>query len=213
MCANYKTANSVRKLLLSGERLEAGTEVYPGGTGWIVANVEPGEMRSATFGLLPHWAKPQLARSTYNARSETIAEKPSFRSAWRQRQLCVIPAQCIYEPSYECGKPVRWRIERVDGRSFGIAGLWERVMKDSATSLWSFTMITISAAEHPLMKRFHDPADEKRSVVILDDDDWDAWLMARTVDEAQSMLKPFDPDIMQTNPDPRISRAQQTSRC
>lgn len=50
----------------------------------------------ALFGLVPHWAKDlKISRSTFNARSETVAEKPSFRDAWKKGQHCLIPAQAI----------------------------------------------------------------------------------------------------------------------
>lgn len=64
-------------------------------------------------------------------------------------------------------------------------------------------MLTINADEHPLMKRFHKPGDEKRSVVVLDPEDYEAWLSARTELEARSLLQPFDPDMMVTEADPR----------
>jgi len=183
MCANYEQAKIIRQLRRLGAIENKPREVYPAGTGKIVASIEPSALIDATFGLMPHWAKPALARSTYNARSETVAEKPSFRSAWRNRQFCVITAQAIYEPNYETGKPVRWRIERADGESFGIAGLWERVMQGDHRSRWSFTMLTINTTEHPLMQRFHKPDDEKRMVMILDPDQYHGWLDGSLVTE------------------------------
>ena len=115
---------------------------------------------------------------TYNARSETVGEKPSFRNAWRNRQLCVIPVQAFCEPNYESGKAIRWRIEREDGKPFGLTGLWESRVGKESEPVWSYTMLTINADEHPLMHRFHKPGDEKRSVVVLDDDAWQDWLKA-----------------------------------
>jgi len=57
------------------------------------------------FGLAPNWARDlKLARSTYNARTETVATKPSFRNAWRQTRHCIIPADAIYEPDWQSGK-------------------------------------------------------------------------------------------------------------
>ena len=54
------------------------------------------------FGLLPGFAKELVyGKKTYNAKSETIAKLPSFRSAWRMGQRCVIPAEAIFEPYYE----------------------------------------------------------------------------------------------------------------
>ena len=58
-------------------------------------------------GLIPHWAKDtEISRQTYNARSETVDEKPSFRDAWRRAQHCIIPADWIYEPDWRSGKAV-----------------------------------------------------------------------------------------------------------
>lgn len=206
MCAEYEKAKLIRRAVNLGVGEGTKAQVFPGGTGQIITSAAPDHVLDATFGLLPHWAKPALARSTYNARSETIAEKPSFRSAWRLRQFCVIPAQAFFEPSYETGKAVRWRIERADGQSFGIAGIYERVMPAGEPSRWSFSMVTINATGHPLMDRFHAPGDEKRSVVVLDHDDWDAWLNARSESDARSLLLPIDPALMTAAPAPRPPR-------
>lgn len=112
------------------------------------------------FGLIPPWAEDaKIARSTYNARAETIGEKPSFRGAWQRGQHCIIPADAIYEPCYETGKAVRWRIERGDGKPMGIAGLWERRLKDDGLSSWSMTMLTINADNDPVFRRPHKPED------------------------------------------------------
>ena len=58
------------------------------------------------------WVKDdKISRHTYNARSETAAEKTSYRTAWRQRQFGLLLVDNFYEPSYESGKAVRWKIE------------------------------------------------------------------------------------------------------
>lgn len=130
------------------------------------------------YGLVPHWSKDlTISRRTYNASSETVAEKPSFRDAWKRGRRCIIPAKSIYEPSYEQpGSPVRWRIKRADGRPLGIAGLWESWKAPDGKELLSFTMLTVNADRHPVMQRFHRSEDEKRMVVILDDTDYNCWL-------------------------------------
>jgi len=77
------------------------------------------------FGLIPHWSKDdKMSRHTYNARSETVMEKPSFRDAWHKAQHCIIPAAGIYEPDWRSGKPIATRIEAHNGEPLGIAGLW-----------------------------------------------------------------------------------------
>ena len=120
------------------------------------------------FGLLPNWATDaKLARSTYNARSETVAAKPSFRDAWKKSRHCIVPAVAIYEPDWRSGKAISTRIARADGHPMGIAGLWDAWKQIDGTWLHSYTMLTINADSHDLMKSFHKPADEKRMVVIL----------------------------------------------
>ena len=139
---------------------------------------------NSVFGLLPHWAKDEkLAKNTYNARSETVAEKPSFRDAWRWGKHCIIPADAIYEPDWRSGKPNSTRIARADGAPMGIAGLWSS-WKSPSGDVHSFTMLTVNADEHGLMKNFHKPGDEKRMVVILPVGAYDDWLQA---EPAQSM--------------------------
>ena len=101
---------------------------------------------------------------------------------------------------------MRWRIERADKQPFGIAGIWERRLKDEGVSRWSFTMLTLNADAHPLMQRFHKPEDEKRSVVILDPDDYRGWLQARSEAEVRSYLKLFEPELMQASPEPLTPR-------
>lgn len=132
-----------------------------------------------SFGLIPHWATDtNIARQTYNARTETVATKPSFRDAWHKAQHCIIPADAIYEPDWRSGKAIPTRISRADGEPMGIAGLWSWWKSPRGEVLHSFTMLTINADEHPLMNQFHKPTDEKRMVVILPEHRYEDWLRA-----------------------------------
>jgi len=210
MCSNYLAARreNLQRFNLPLPDFSY-QEMYPGRSGPVLTNFDRSLWLEACFGLVPPWARElKIVRSTYNARSETVGEKPSFRSAWKKRQLCVIPADAIYEPCYETGKPVRWRIERADGAPFGLAGLWERHMHDDGLPRWSMSMLTLNADEHPLMRRFHAPADEKRSVVVLGDDEWDDWLSASTEAQVRSFLRPFEPALMTAVADPRPPRGK-----
>lgn len=211
MCADYNPARrtSLERLWVPANPFDGLNygETFPGGVAPFLANILKTEWLPGMFGLVPHWGDPaKLSRMTYNARSETVAEKPSFRNAWKHRQFALIPVESFYEPNYDSGKAVRWRIERADGKPFALAGIWERRMGDEGPSHWSFAMLTINADDHPLMKRFHKPGDEKRSVVVLDPDDYEAWLGARTDLEARSLLQPFDPDMMVAVADQRQAR-------
>jgi putative SOS response-associated peptidase YedK len=123
---------------------------------------------SGSFGLIPGWSKDdKIARRTYNARSETVASKPSFRNAWRHGQHCIIPAAAVYEPDWRSGKAVPTRIERVDGELMGIAGLWERWKNAHGEIVFSYTMLTVNADDHTFMRDYHQVDHEKRMVVVL----------------------------------------------
>jgi len=210
MCSNYRppTPDALLRLGRGLPGFEYHAEGYPERIGPFLANEDSAVWRPGTFGLLPVWAPPTLARHTYNARSETVAEKPSFGHAWKTRQLAIVPVQSFYEPNYESGKPVRWRIEREDQAVFGLAGIWEGRPGPNGDTWWSYSMLTINADAHPLMRRFHRPDDEKRSVVVLADDAWDAWLNARSETDVRSFLQLFDPGAFRTEADPKPGRTR-----
>jgi putative SOS response-associated peptidase YedK len=87
----------MRRNQLSPPDFEYG-EAYPGSVVPIVTNFAPRMWVSTSFGLAPNWAKDaKIVRSTYNARSEAVGDKPAFRDAWRRGQLCIVPASEFYE--------------------------------------------------------------------------------------------------------------------
>jgi putative SOS response-associated peptidase YedK len=162
----------------------------------------------AMFGMVPHWADTRLARQTYNARTETVATKPSFRNAWKRNQFCIIPAENFYEPSYETGKPVRWRIFHAGQQPLAIAGIWEwRASGADGLPLLSFSMLTINADGHPLMERFHKPGDEKRMLVLLEPAQYRGWLEGELVNEAD-VYRPFPADALAAVADPLPPRTK-----
>ncbi|MDO8072965.1 SOS response-associated peptidase family protein [Janthinobacterium sp. SUN176] len=205
MCADYTPS---RKDQIEGHfgvrssQHDLPPEAWPGYMAPILrgSHEAPGELEiaPAMFGMVPHCADHKLARQTYNARTETVASKPSFRSAWKRKQFCIIPATNFFEPNYETGKPVRWRIERADGAPVAIAGIWEYRPADQ---LLSFSMLTINAHEHPLMQRFHKPDDEKRMVMILDPDQYQGWLDGSLVLE-EDVYRQYPADLLIAQPDP-----------
>lgn len=213
MCANYEPPTP-RMLRLHLNSLEPGftcpVEAYPGSRAVFLtagrsfeADLTPWP---GIFGLLPPWARDdKLARSTYNARAETVDEKPSFRAAWRAGRFCLVPVQSIFEPNYESGHAVRWRIARRDGLPFCLAGIWEEAHRPAGT-VWSFSMLTINADGHPLMGRMHKPGDEKRSVVVVPPAAWRDWLHADEP-QARALLRLFDPEEFTAEPAPRSPQA------
>ena len=159
----------------------------------------------ARFGLIPAWAKnDKISRHTYNARSETVAEKPSYRTAWHKRQFCLVLADNFYEPNYETGNAVRWGIKTVDSNPFGIAGIWDKwTDPESGELVVSFSMLTVNADEHPVMRQFHKVGDEKRTPVIIQPEHYSRWLGA-DVPTAAEMMTWVDMPVLQAAAQPRM---------
>lgn len=204
MCTNFTPttrAQWVKENL--GVELPSGfpEEAYPGYLAPVVVKSRQSERVAcglARFGLIPGWAKDdKISRHTYNARSETAAEKPSYRTAWRQRQFGLLLVDNFYEPSYESGKAVRWKIELASGDPFGIACLWDRWTDPvSGELVVSFSMLTVNADDHPVMRQFHKPGDEKRTPVIMPPELQDAWLSADTTQASELMTWSHMPDLL-----------------
>lgn len=170
MCANFKPLRPAfaPQFDLFPPSFDYKAEIYPGQSCPILVNYKNHmEWREATFGLIPTWAKDTIiARHTYNARSETVATKPSFRHAWHHNQFALVPVEIFYEPRYIQNKPERWAIERLDKQPFTIAAIYELVEQDGQL-IRSMTMLTINADQHPLMRQFHAPTDEKRAIAVI----------------------------------------------
>ena len=210
MCSHYqglKEAEKFRKTFGVEPPSEPGKwDLWPGYIGSFIrrhphADVDDdavpiAEALNGLFGLVPHWSQDtKVTRSTYNARSETVAEKPSFREAWKRGQRCIIPADAIFEPDWRSGKAVPAKITRLDGEPLGIAGLWSSWKSPKGEVVHSYTMLTINADDHGLMRQFHKPTDEKRMVAILPESRYSEWL-DNTLDREREFLVPYPADLL-----------------
>jgi putative SOS response-associated peptidase YedK len=166
------------------------------------------ELVVGQWGLIPWFAKAsKLPYSTVNARFEELSAKASYRDPWKHGKRCVIPAASFDEPCWETGKNVWWRFRRADGSPWGVAGLWN-TWTDKATGeiVESYTMLTINADAHPLMSRMHKPdpklgpdQQDKRSLVLLEAEDVDAWLHA-PVEQAVKLVRLMPADVFNAAP-------------
>ena len=167
-------------------------DVFPTHPGPIILkshNTQRTAIGLARFGLIPFWAKDEdFGRKTYNARAETVSEKPSYKAAWRKRHYALVLADAFYEPSYETGKAVRTGIRQTNNEPMAIASIWDTWTEpETGELIVSFSMLTINADGHPVMKRLHKPEDEKRTVVPLKPELFKDWLNA-TPEIAQELL-------------------------
>lgn len=207
MCVNFTPAKttSLQRMVGAVAQFNHPPEAFPGYPAPIIVATEGDalDLRSALFGLIPVWAKDRtFARRTYNARSETVAEKPSYRSAWRARRFCLVPMERFFEPCWETGKAIRWSIHRRDEEAFAAAAIWENwTDRDTGEIITSFSILTINGDGHEVMGRFHRPGDERRSLVVVDQADWVRWLRATTA-EATAMLLPMNPAAFTASPAP-----------
>ena len=138
------------------------------------------EAVSMRWGLVPSWSKSLTGPPLFNARSETVAEKPSFRAAFKRRR-CLIPADGFYE--WQVISPKQKQPHYITLRSgspFAFAGLWETWQPPQGPPVDSCTVLTTSA--NSFMQPLHN-----RMPVILSPDEYPLWL---------------DPEL--TEPDPLL---------
>ena len=203
MCSNYVPVTRMDRMLtffgVERDRDALEHDVYPTGLAPFIRlsteGTEGGKpsmiAEDGHFGLVPHFAT-ELAygRRTYNARSETVATKASFKLAWTRGQRCLIPAEHFYEPNWETGKAVRWRISQPGDVPMGIAGIYWTWRSPEGNVAHTFAMLTVNADGHAVMSRFHKPGDEKRMVVILDPSEYQGWLSCNMM-EAPRYFRPW----------------------
>ena len=147
------------------------------------------------WGLIPSWADdPAIGTRMINARAETVATKPSFRSAFRQRR-CLVVADGFYEwQKLERRKQPHY-IRLRDGKPFAFAGLWERWNKGEGGPLDTCTIITTSPNE--LIENLHD-----RMPVILPPNHFEDWLEPEplALSRLQDLLVPYPAEGMEAYP-------------
>ncbi len=151
------------------------------------------ELLPLTWGLLPSWAKEsKISFATSNARAETVAEKPTFRNAYKTRR-CLIPVDGYYEWQATPTAKQPWYVSAKDGQPLALAGLWEE-WKGDGIIIESCTIIVTSA--NPLLETIHD-----RMPVIIAENHWADWLAPQTkAVVVKSMMREYDAQFLQAWP-------------
>jgi len=174
----------------------------------IRANRETGEreLEMMRWGLVPYFAKSPAefkGFSTINAKAETVATNPTWRTPFRKRR-CLVPADGFYEWKRITAKEKQpYAFGMATEQPFAFAGLWDAWKEPDGGWLISYAIITTDANE--LMEPVH-----TRMPVILKPDDYDRWL-SRDENERPplDLLRPFDADKMEKHAvDPRVGNVK-----
>lgn len=162
------------------------------------------------WGLIPHWAKgDKLQYSTFNARAEDFATKPSFRDAWKWSQRCLIVTDGFYEwkkldPKGKEKQP--YAIATADDSPMVMAGLWAKWKSPKGEQVLSCTVLTCPS--NKVIGELHD-----RMPVILDEADWPKWLREEpaTEEELLALLKPCPDEALKIwKVDKRVGNVKNT---
>ena len=140
------------------------------------------------WGLIPSWARdPSMGNRMFNARAETVAEKPSFRSAYKRRR-CLLPASGFYEWRLENGRKQPYCCH-IDHQLFSMAGIWEHWQDAEGNEIQSCALITTEA--RGAMSELH-----QRMPVYIAPSEYEAWLDCSNdrTDEADRLLRESAPD-------------------
>ena len=168
----------------------------------VVPNNGENSVEFFQWGLIPSWAKdPKIGNRMINARSETLAEKPSFRTPYKRRR-CLILSDGFYEwrsePESKSKTPIYIRLK--SEKPFAFAGLWEAWYPSTDDDpLLSCTIITTSP--NALMETIH-----RRMPVILEPDAYDLWLdpSEQSPKQLDGLLNPYPPEEMMAYPVSRL---------
>jgi putative SOS response-associated peptidase YedK len=160
----------------------------------IVPGGQDRELVALRWGLVPAWADDlKIGYKMINARSETVATKPSFRAAFKSRR-CLIAADGYFEWAKQGGKKQPWYYRLKDGKLFAFAGLWEHWQPPEGEPVESCTILT--AAANDLARPVHD-----RMPVIMDPADFGQWLdPTEKPGPLQALLRPYPAEEMEAYP-------------
>jgi putative SOS response-associated peptidase YedK len=196
MCGRFTITHPVEALArlfaaLPGNDLPAGPDYNICPTDTVVAVTSEGgvrRLRPMRWGFLPAWyAAPNDGPLIINARSDTVAVKPAFREAVRQRR-CLIPASGFYEWSTgEKGEKLPWYFVRADGAPMALAGIWQRWEREGQAV---DTCAIISTEAGPGMAGLH-----HREALGLEAADWPLWL-GEAGHGAAVLMRPGAPGVL-----------------
>lgn len=143
----------------------------------VITQEKPDEVQLFQWGLIPHWAKDvetaeMIRRGTYNARSETIHKKASFRESFK-RKRCWVISRGFYEWQHTSKEKIPWYIQSANSAIFAFAGIYDNWQNpETGENVNSFSIVTTKANQ--LMEKIHNA--KKRMPLILFDHNENRWI-------------------------------------
>jgi putative SOS response-associated peptidase YedK len=153
-------------------------------------------LTSFRWGLIPSWAKdPKIGSRAINARSETAAEKPMFRSSFAKRR-CLIPIDGFYEWERKQKGKLPHYIYSTDSKPLSVAGLWS-IWNDPSTDDRLLTCTILTGKPNELLSSIHD-----RMPINIPQENWEAWLDPENADkeEVRALMSTYPADLMAEHP-------------
>jgi putative SOS response-associated peptidase YedK len=192
MCGRFALAVDPNVLqqtfdLTSTPTLSARYNIAPTQPIQIITDAQPTALQSARWGLIPSWAKQiDMGSVLFNARGETLEEKPAFRTSFKRRR-CLVPASGFYEWQAQLGSksktPIYIHLDQQD--VFAFAGLWDTWTAPDGQIIQSCTIITTEPND--TLRPLH-----HRMAVILDRAEYGPWLSAEaTPAELRAMIRSY----------------------
>ncbi len=162
--------------------------IPPGGRIPVIRNQTDRDSRELTnlhWGITPAWAGPS-GRPVTNARAESVAEKPTFRDAFRRRR-CLIPVSAFYEWTTTGGPRQPWAFLQADGEPFCLGGIWD-----------DDHCVVVTTAANTVMSPIH----HRMPVILTTPDDFTAWLnpqmeLPESSRRLSTLLAPASPELVQ----------------
>jgi putative SOS response-associated peptidase YedK len=193
MCGRYSFSINKSKLkaqfpqLVTPEVLVSNYNIAPTQAAYVVTNNASNQLQQFHWGLVPFWSKDRKSQSKMiNARAETALEKPSFRTALRQRR-CWVMADGFYEWKKEGNQKTPYHIYRSNGALLVMAGIWE-IWQENGMDYPSFSILTTSPNQE--MQGIHD----RMPLILKDQIQQEAWLSELTSDDVAFFLHQPQPD-------------------
>lgn len=193
LTATTKDIEKLRPKINSDFEIVPNKNISPGSEIVIIKNSEPDILDKAIWGLIPYWAKDlNFGSKLFNARSETLEEKASFKNSFKKRR-CLIPANSFFEWKAvdQNSKKQKYEINCNCTHIFFFAGLWDLWKSHDYNTIVSATIITCEPNNK--MSNIHN----RMPVILISNEEQEIWISdTQDFSQLKSLLKPIDDNFI-----------------